>query len=144
MRLRQQEMHKIILDTNVIISALISRSFPNLILSELVLKRKVALCLSNEILLEYRNVINRDKFNKYPNFLFNANIVLNNLKEFSTFYSINYEVDILKDKDDNKFLELAFESKADYLITGNYLDFNIENFYDTKIVSPSQYWELNQ
>lgn len=137
-------MHKIILDTNVIISALISKSFPHIIISELVLKRKVALCLSHEIFLEYQNVINRDKFKKYSNFLFNANIVLNNLKEFSTFYTIKNEVDILKDKDDNKFLELAFESKADYLITGNYSDFNIENFYYTKILSPQQYWELNQ
>ena len=137
-------MQKIILDTNVIISALISKSYPNLIISELAFKGKLELCLSNEVFFEYLNVINREKFTKYPNFLFNANIVLNKLKEFSTFYTIDNKVEILNDKDDNKFLELALESKADYLITGNFLDFNIENFNNTKIVSPRQYWELNQ
>ena len=61
-------MHKIILDTNVIISALISKSFPNQIISELVFMRKVELCLSVDIFQENQNVINRAKFSKYPKF----------------------------------------------------------------------------
>lgn len=46
-------MQKLILDTNVIVSGLISNSIPTKILYELVLTRKVELCLSEEILDEY-------------------------------------------------------------------------------------------
>ncbi len=59
-------MQKLILDTNVIVSALISNSFPNKILYELVLKNKVKICLSDDIYTEYIDVLDRDKFRKFP------------------------------------------------------------------------------
>ena len=42
---------------------------------------------------------------------------------------------------DNKFLEVAKESSADYLITGNFRDFTIDKFDNTNIVSPKYYIE---
>ncbi len=45
-------MQKIILDTNVIVSALISNSVPTKILYDLVLTQKVKTCLSEEIYFE--------------------------------------------------------------------------------------------
>lgn len=42
-------MQKLILDTNVIVSALISSSIPTMILYDLVLTKKVETCLSDEI-----------------------------------------------------------------------------------------------
>ena len=41
-------MRKLILDTNIIVSALISNSIPTKILYELVLTQKVKTCLSEE------------------------------------------------------------------------------------------------
>ena len=49
---------------------------------------------------------------------------------------------VLKDQSDNKFLNLAYESKADYLITGNRNHFSILKFEQTKIVSPKEFCEL--
>lgn len=46
-------MKKLILDTNVIVSALISNSIPTTILYELVLTQKVKNCLTEEIFAEY-------------------------------------------------------------------------------------------
>jgi len=60
-------MQKLILDTSVIVSALISSSIPSKILYELVLTRKVEICLSEEVLAEYVEVLNRDKFSKFAN-----------------------------------------------------------------------------
>ena len=57
-------MQKLILDTNVIVSALISKSIPTKILYELVLTSKVETCLSDEIFAEYIEVMNREKFTK--------------------------------------------------------------------------------
>ncbi len=50
-------------------------------------------------------------------------------------------IDVLTDISDNKFLELAAVSSADYLITGNTVDFTITEFEYTKIVTPREYWD---
>ncbi len=67
-------MQKIILDTNVIVSALISTSFPSKILHEIVFARKVTHHISNRIIQEYVEVLSRDKFDKFPNFRRNAEV----------------------------------------------------------------------
>lgn len=134
-------MQKLILDTNVIVSALISGSIPSRILYELVLTEKVETCISEEIFFEYVEVLSRDKFSKFSDFKVKAEVVLNRLREISTFYQTSRKVEILADKSDNKFLELAAVSSADYLTTGNTLDFKITEFEYTKIVTPRAYWD---
>ena len=49
---------------------------------------------------------------------------------------------ILDTNDDNMLLELAEESKADFLITGNTNDFIIPSYKQTRILTPREYWEL--
>lgn len=134
-------MQKLILDTNVIVSALISNSIPTKILYELVLAEKVETCLSEEIFAEYVAVLNRTKFAKFTNFKNNAEVVLGKLREISTFYQIGIKIDVLTDTSDNKFLELAAVSSADYLTTGNTLDFTITEFEYTRILTPREYWD---
>jgi putative PIN family toxin of toxin-antitoxin system len=112
-----------------------------MILHELVLTKQVALCLSDEIYVEYVEVMNRDKFRKYTDFKTKADIVLSKLHEISIYYAIDRKIDLLTDTSDNKFLELATSCQADYIITGNTLDFNIANFENTKIVTPREYWD---
>jgi uncharacterized protein len=46
-------MQKIVLDTNVIVSSLIQRNFPNLIVNELFIEDKFQLCISDELMAEY-------------------------------------------------------------------------------------------
>lgn len=134
-------MQKLILDTNVIVSALISSSIPTKILYELVLTKKVETCLSEEIFAEYVAVLNRDKFAKFANFKSKAEVVLTKLRENSTFYRTDKKVEILADLSDNKFLELAAISSADYLTTGNIHDFTITEFEYTRILTPRAYWD---
>jgi putative PIN family toxin of toxin-antitoxin system len=134
-------MQKLILDTNVIVSALISSSIPSKILYELVLTRKVEICLSEEVLAEYVEVLNRDKFSKFVNFKTKAQVVLNRLREIATFYQTDRKIEVLTDTSDNKFLELAAVSSADYLTTGNTLDFTTTEFEYTKILTPREYWD---
>lgn len=106
-------MQKLILDTNIIVSALISNSIPTKILYEVVLTQKVKTCLSDQIFAEYVEVMNREKFTKYANFKTKADIVLNKLREISEFYKTDRKIEILSDTSDNKFLELAAASSAD-------------------------------
>ncbi len=134
-------MQNLILDTNVIVSALISNSVPTKILYELVLTQKVQTCLSDEIFAEYVEVMNREKFVKYINFKAQADVVLNKLREISRFYKPDRKINILTDTSGNKFLELAAVSSAGYLITGNTLDFQITEFEYTRILTPREYWD---
>ena len=135
-------MQKVIIDTNVLVSGLISHSFPSKILYEIVLAKKVKICLSDEVFEEYENVLNRGKFLKFPQFKINSEVVLKKISDIATMYYPKFKVDILKDKDDNKFLELAKESSAAYIVTGNFNDFVISEFESTKIISPEKFYSL--
>lgn len=135
-------MQKIILDTNVIVSSLISNlSYPYRIIFDLVLEFKVTTCISDIIMKEYLEVLQRNKFKSIYGFYDNSLVLLQFLSRYSEHYSPTSNIDLLKDKNDNKFLELAIESSADYIVTGNFNDFNIEKIKNTKIVSPKEYWE---
>jgi len=46
-------MQKIVVDTNVIVSSLIQRSYPYLIIYELFIKSRFKLCISDSLLAEY-------------------------------------------------------------------------------------------
>jgi uncharacterized protein len=69
-------MQKIVIDTNVIVSSLIQRGFPNLILSELFIEKKFQLCISDELLAEYYEVLARPKFSKFHDFFNRAEALL--------------------------------------------------------------------
>lgn len=136
-------MQKIIIDTNVLVSALIQHSYPFLILENVFISPKIQVCISDELFKEYLQVLNRPKFLQYPEFEINARILLLHLEKYATLYTPNIKLNLIKDPGDNKLLELAETCKADYLITGNYRDFNIKKYKSTLIVTPKDYWEKN-
>ena len=133
-------MQKVIIDTNVIVSALISKGIPSKIINELVLNEKVQICTSDKIVEEYIEVLGRDKFAKFSKFKVNADIVISVISELAIRHNPTKKINLLKDLDDNKFLELAFELEVDFIITGNSNDFNIQKIGNTLIVSPTEYW----
>jgi len=69
-------MQKIVIDTNVIVSSLIQRSYPFKIVYELLLDNKFDICVSEELMSEYYEVLNRPKFSRFPDFLSKAKILL--------------------------------------------------------------------
>ncbi|MDR0863678.1 MAG: putative toxin-antitoxin system toxin component, PIN family [Candidatus Symbiothrix sp.] len=135
-------MQKIILDTNVVVSALIQKNYPYYILYDYVFGNKVRICLSDELMQEYIDVLNRPKFSKYPDFLDKAQLVLTDLISRAKKYEPVLKLNIINDQSDNKLLELADISKADFLITGNTNDFTMSNYKNTIIITPREYWEL--
>lgn len=134
-------MQKIILDTNVIVSALISKGAPWEIVYDILLEDKVRVYISDAILEEYTEVLTRDKFARFQNFKANADFILAIIEELAIVKQPNIEVNILQDEDDNKFLELASTVDADFIITGNTKHFDIGDYKNTKIVTPAEYLE---
>lgn len=67
-------MQRIVIDTNVIFSSLIQRGYPNLIINNLFIEQKFRLCISEELLAEYYEVLARPKFSRFQDFFFAPNL----------------------------------------------------------------------
>jgi putative PIN family toxin of toxin-antitoxin system len=116
---------RIVLDTNVLVSALLSfQGLPSKILG-LVLNGTLKLVYDNNILAEYTDVLNREKFNINKE-LINSIIVEPQKIKF-------------EDEDDKIFYEIYKSGEADYLITGNKKHFPQEE----KITTPREFIELS-
>jgi putative PIN family toxin of toxin-antitoxin system len=61
-------MQKVIVDTNVIVSSLIQRSYPYKIIYELFVDERFLLCISEQLMIEYYDVLSRPKFMKFTDF----------------------------------------------------------------------------
>ena len=133
-------MQKIILDTNVIVSSIIQKNYPYLIVDHCI-EGNAILCISNPILQEYLEVLARPKFAKFADFKTNADFLIARLSEISETYEPKNKIEIIKDEPDNRLLELADISKADFIITGNTNDFKIQIYNKTRILTPKEYWE---
>lgn len=137
-------MQKIVIDTNVIVSSLIQRGYPNLIIKDLFIEQKFQLCISDELLAEYYEVLARPKFSKFQDFFIRAEALLVEIESKATKYNPTITLDFISDDDDNMILELADECLADFVITGNTTDFTFPTYKQTKIVTPKEYWDNYQ
>lgn len=107
---------RIVLDTNVVVSAhLNSEGYERHVL-DLSLARKLQLFVSQPILDEYEGVLRRPKFAIQPK---QINRSLRMLRSVARTVRPMRELDITRDPADNRFLECADAAKADYLVTGN-------------------------
>ena len=93
-------MQRVVIDTNVFVSALIQRSYPYQIVNELFIESKIQLCISEEIFAEYYEVLNRKKFSNYPEFVSNAKLLLANIERKAPSYAPTSKVKIINDLDD--------------------------------------------
>jgi putative PIN family toxin of toxin-antitoxin system len=137
-------MKKIILDTNVIVSAAIAQGYSRKIVKSILFEEELfEVCITADILDEYERVSTYNRIQKkHPEFKQNILEIIAALNDLSTIYLPQKKFEIIKDLTDNNFLDLAYESHANYLITGNRNDFLITEFEQTKIVSPKKFCEL--
>ncbi len=71
-----------------------------------------------------------------------AEYLLAHIEAKSIHFKPTIKLDLFSDKDDNMILELTDECKADFVITGNTIDFTFSSYKETKIVTPKEYWEI--
>jgi len=135
-------MQKLIIDTNVMVSSLIQKSFPYKIVNELFIEDKITLCVSENLMAEYYEVLRRPKFATYYDFVARAEALLADIEAKATMYKPCISLDLISDKDDNMILELADACSADYIITGNTTDFTFPAYKQTQIITPRTYWQI--
>lgn len=131
-----KKVKKIIIDTNLWISFLITRDFKKL--DEKIKTKRIRIVFSLELIEEFFKVITRPKFKKY----FDRSDIEGLTDLFDTYgeiFEVKSDVDLCRDKKDNFLLELAKDSQADYLITGDKDLLELKTFETTKIISITEY-----
>ena len=110
-------MLRVVLDTNVLISAILFGGKPREIL-EKAIRAEFRLCISEPILEELKGVLQRSKFD-YPPEIIQA--ILTELTGIADFVNPSKTIDVvLEDPEDNRILECAVEAGANYIITGDF------------------------
>lgn len=116
-------MITLLLDTNILISALLSPSGKCDTLIREVIQRKISMVLSYEVLTEYKKTLEK-LVSRYPKKISSYQKVIL-LKQIQTFA---YHVDIsqiniadisVRDRSDEKIIKTAIAGNADYIITGD-------------------------
>src|SRR6202035_1529281 len=114
-------MIRVVLDTNILISALLSPLGPpaQVFLTTLV-NPDTRLCVSGDIYAEYEEVIHRPRFRRSDS---EIEATLRAIREKGFWVRPTEKVRACSDPDDDIFLECAQAAAAHYLVTGNTKDF---------------------
>ena len=131
--------YNVIIDTNVFISALLTKNIESATYKviELFFNQKITLYYSDQIFYVYIDVLKRKKFN------FDINLI-KRIKKAVEEYGIKITPEnkdiIMIDIKDKPFYELVMDEQIDdaKLITGNIKHFPIQ----TNIITPSQFMEI--
>ncbi len=129
----------IIIDTNILVSAAISGRKPESVINWIINQPDYQWVVSEEILAEYQQVLNRRKFKltdiqkeKWLKLIQNSTKLIDVASEF----------DFPRDQKDAKFLACAISANADFLITGDRDFTEVQNLGNTLIISVSLFAEL--
>lgn len=131
-------MIRLVLDTNVIISAALSPTGQGAFILALASRHLVQLFVSTETMAEYVDVIKRVKVGVD---IRSALRVLRTIEELATVVRPGRRVAACLDSDDNIFLECAEAAKAHYLITENVRHFP-KTWKYTRVLRPGQFLKL--
>lgn len=128
-------MLRVVLDTNVLVSAeLSSRGAPALIL-DLLLSKSFRCYVSRELLAEYEAVLLRPRFNLPPRHVFRS---IAELRKRMIHVTPRKTLRVCPDAGDDKVVECALEARADYVVTGNLGHFP-RRFQDIRFVLPRDF-----
>jgi putative PIN family toxin of toxin-antitoxin system len=123
-----------VLDTNVLVSAMLSPSGNPAKVFKMFLTRTLALVFSADILAEYEDVLYRPRLRIPAD---DARMVLASIRRFGEKLEPVSSTDAMIDEDDRVFFDAAKSADA-YLITGNTKHYPQEPF----ILTPTEFLEL--
>jgi putative PIN family toxin of toxin-antitoxin system len=131
-------MNRVVLDTNIIVSALLVPSGTQASVLLLALREPNALYVSQSVLAEYNEVLSRPRLKLQPRQIDEA---LAAIRKVANLVAPTKTLSVSADKSDNRFLECAEAAEADYLVTGNTRHFpHIHK--TTKIVTGRQFLDM--
>ena len=130
---------KIVLDTNVVVSALLQPLGPSGQILAAVLAGEHQACFDDRIMEEYVEVLARPRFGFDQ---LQVEVVLDQIKAEGLRASCTPLNAALPDPDDEQFLEVAAGAQAEYVITGNLRDYPEDRRQGIRVVSPREFLTL--
>jgi putative PIN family toxin of toxin-antitoxin system len=124
-------MIRVVLDTNIIVSALLQPLGPPAQVFMLAIGGSLQLCVSGKVYAEYEEVISRPRFQRAEDVFATA---LQAIRDKSFWVRPVEAIRACADPDDDMFLECAQAGQADYLVTGNLKHFPA-SWESTRIVT---------
>lgn len=131
-----KKAERIIIDTNLWISYLITKDLKNL--DNKIITGKIKVIFSLELIEEFLSVAHRPKFKKH----FTKNDIEQLVDIFEVYGEIaevTSKVELCRDPKDNFVLSLAKDSKANYLVTGDKDLLDLKTIVGTKIITMTDY-----
>ena len=132
----QSKIDRIIIDTNLWISFLITKDFTRL--DKIIFSKKCTLVFSQELLNEFLEVVKRPKFRR---FFTSTDIedILETIDEYADFIEVKSTTKGCRDHKDNFLLSLSLDGNVDYLITGDKDLLDLNKFKKTTIITIAEY-----
>ena len=131
-------MNRVVLDTNVIVSALLVPSGTQGTILLLALRGYCALYVSPPVLAEYEEVLRRPRLKLQARQIDTA---LSAIRKVARLVETIQAIAVSPDESDNRFLECAEAAEADYLVTGNIKHFP-QSHNRTKVVTGRQFLDV--
>ena len=131
-------MIRVVLDTNIVVSALLQSLGPPAQVLVLAISGALQLCVSGPVYAEYEEVISRPRFHRTAEVISGA---LRAVRENSLWVRPTETVRACSDPDDDILLECPQAAEAAYLVTGNLRHFP-ESWKRTRIVTARQLLDL--
>ncbi len=126
---------RLVIDTNIVVSAALKANGLQRTVLLLALAKPARLYVSDEILLEYREVLSRPEFKIRKGLRLQF---LQLIRNRSHRVVRARPLHVTADPGDNKFLECSEVARADYLVTGNQRHFP-KFWKNTKIISSREF-----
>jgi len=131
-------MIRVVLDTNIVVSALLQPLGPPAQVFVLAIGGAIQLCISGEIYAEYEEVLSRPRFQRPEEVVAGT---FQAIRDKSLWVRPTDTLHVCSDPDDDIFLECAQAARADYIVTGNLKHFPT-SWGGTRIVSPKDMLDL--
>ena len=128
-------MIRAVIDTNVLVSGLLSPAGNEALLLLAIHQGLVRPCLSGDILDEYARVLARPRFAFPPD---ETGALLAMLREWGELFQPQGAPATSPDPADTKFLQCAAAAQAEFLVTGNRRDFPYSPYGPTRVVSAGE------
>ena len=132
--------YKVVIDVNVWVSVIIKHQLFNLL--NAIKNNNITIYICDELTVELYDVLYRPKH--YKNLQLQIDEYLNRILFVSTFHSIKQHrfFKDCRDPDDNYLFDLAIQSQADYLVTGDKIVLETPINPPTKIITFSEFREM--
>ncbi len=125
---------QVILDTNIIVSAIVFRGKPRQIY-DFALNEKFKAVISPILISELTEILSK----KFLLSVAELNLIEHEIKELFKIVHPKESISIARDVDDNHVLEAALAGKCEYVITGDADLLDIKNFRGITIVTPHSF-----